>query len=68
MDRPGELRLLRLAVARGLVTWEDLERAARRAGGPESPGDGEIDPAAWLDALVADGLLDRELLDRLAAR
>ncbi|HUF77575.1 MAG TPA: protein kinase, partial [Thermoanaerobaculia bacterium] len=68
MDRPGELRLLRLAVARGLVTWEDLERAARRASGPDTPGGGEIDPGAWLDALVAEGLLDRSALERLATQ
>ena len=67
MDRPGELRLLRLAVARGLVTWDDLERAARNASGSDSPAEGEIDPAAWLDALVAEGLLDRAALERLAA-
>lgn len=66
MQTPRELRLLRLAVAHGLVTWDDLETVARRLSGSESD-DGGIDPAAWLDALVSDGFLDRGALDRMAA-
>jgi serine/threonine-protein kinase len=67
MDAPRELRLLRLAVAHGLVTWDDLESVARRVSGSRSAVDGGIDPTAWLDGLAAAGLLDREALDRLAA-
>lgn len=66
MEAPRELRLLRLAVAHGLVTWDDLESAARRVSDSRSTGDGAIDPTAWLDALTEAGLLDRDAVERLA--
>lgn len=67
MHSPREIRLLRLAVAHGLVGWDDLETVARGLSGEESTDDGGIDPVAWLEALVAQGFLDREALERLAA-
>lgn len=71
MSPPRELKLLRLAVARGLVTWDDVERAAERAteraGGTESPAEGDLDPAAWLEALVEEGRLEDGILSRLEA-
>ncbi len=67
MSPPRELELLRLAVARGLVTWDDVESAARRASGSESPAEGDLDPAAWLEALVEEGCLEHGILDRLEA-
>ncbi|MFL6198030.1 MAG: protein kinase domain-containing protein [Thermoanaerobaculia bacterium] len=65
MNAPTESRLLRLAIAKGLLAWEDLDAVADRVltpGGQE----GEI-PAErlWIQALLDSGRLDRDALGSL---
>ncbi|HSN85257.1 MAG TPA: protein kinase, partial [Thermoanaerobaculia bacterium] len=51
MTSPKESRLLRLAIAKGLLRWEDLDSVADDLP-PEAEG-----AAAWIEALVAAGFL-----------
>lgn len=60
MDAPTESRLLRLAIAKGLLTWEDLDAVADRV----LPGDDTPDERRWIQALADSGRLDP---DRVAA-
>lgn len=52
MDASTEARLLRLAIAKGLLTWDDLDRVV------EGLPDGEIGERSWLRLAVSAGLLD----------
>jgi eukaryotic-like serine/threonine-protein kinase len=56
MDTRDELRLLRLAVGRGLLSWEEVVAAS----GPGGAG-------SWLDALIASGRLPATALPSLQA-
>lgn len=66
---PSESGLLRLAIAKGLLRWEDLDAVADRL--PADDDDGGADPSRgrWIRALVQAGLLTPEtvsdLLDEL---
>ena len=64
MNAPTESRLLRLAISKGLLAWEDLDAVADRV---PTPG-GEI-PAErlWIQALLDSGRLDRDALGSLLA-
>lgn len=63
MDPRTESRVLRLAIARGLLRWEDLDAVAEHL-----PDQGEtIAEARWLQALRSSGRLDGRVLDQLAA-
>ena len=65
MNAPTESRLLRLAIAKGLLAWEDLDAVADRVLTPGGQG-GEI-PAErlWIQTLLDSGRLDRDALDSL---
>jgi eukaryotic-like serine/threonine-protein kinase len=75
MDPNEENRLLRLAMARGLLHWEDLDAVADRlAAEPETGvataaggGSGEIRRPGWIEALVEAGRLDAGTVAGLAA-
>lgn len=55
MDAPSESRLLRLAIAKGLLTWEDLDAVADRVlRADETP-----DERRWVQALVDTGRLSQ---------
>lgn len=61
MTSPKESRLLRLAIAKGLLRWEDLDSVADQLP-PEAEG-----AAAWIEALVGSGFLTLEDVSRLEA-
>lgn len=61
MTSPRESRLLRLAIAKGLLRWEDLDSVA-----DDLPLEAE-GAAAWIEALVASGFLTEEEVSRLSA-
>jgi serine/threonine-protein kinase len=65
MNAPTESRLLRLAIAKGLLAWEDLDAVADRV--PTPGGQGREIPAErlWIQALLDSGRLDRGALDSL---
>lgn len=67
MPPSRELRLLRLAVARGLVSWADLEAVAAALDATPPSAGGPVDAGAWLQRLVEDGSLDPADLEELAA-
>lgn len=67
MPPSRELRLLRLAVARGLVSWSDLEAVAEGLDAAPPPDGGTVDATTWLRRLVEDGTLDPADLEVLAA-
>jgi tetratricopeptide (TPR) repeat protein/predicted Ser/Thr protein kinase len=52
MDPQTESRLLRLAIAKGLLRWEDLDSIAGHLPGGES-----VPPGGWLEAVMEAGLL-----------
>lgn len=59
MTSPKESRLLRLAIAKGLLRWEDLDAVADQLS-PDAEG-----AAAWIEALVGSGFLTPEDVSRL---
>jgi eukaryotic-like serine/threonine-protein kinase len=60
-----ELRVLRHAVARGFVAWDDLEAIADRVS--RRSADGRPATGSWLHALIEAGRLSPELVSELAA-
>ncbi|HVR96248.1 MAG TPA: protein kinase [Thermoanaerobaculia bacterium] len=67
MDPRTESRVLRLAIAKGLLHWEDLDAVADRLPEREETAENTIGGARWLQALRASGRLDGTALDELAA-
>lgn len=65
METPSESRILRLAIARGLLSWEDVEAVAARLPEPADPSQGAEE--AWLEALLAEGRIAPAALRALAA-
>jgi tetratricopeptide (TPR) repeat protein/predicted Ser/Thr protein kinase len=68
MSPPAESSLLRLAIAKGLLRWEDLDAVAEHL--PAEGGNGGAFPlhhGRWVRALVEAGLLTGEDVERLAA-
>lgn len=66
MDAQTESRLLRLAIARGLLSWEDLD-ALPGDGAVERAGDGSPLGGRFIQTLVASGKLDlADVLELLA--
>ncbi|MFL6200433.1 MAG: protein kinase domain-containing protein, partial [Thermoanaerobaculia bacterium] len=70
MTSTPESSLLRLAIAKGLLRWEDLDSVADHL--PDPTGNGDGSPAApedgrWVRALVEAGFLTPETVARLAA-
>ena len=64
MNPPVESNLLRLAIAQGLLRWEDLDAVSEHL--PEEGGDGEAPLLGrWVRALMEAGLLTREDIERL---
>ena len=57
MEPPTESRLLRLAIARGLLQWEDLDSIADQLGEREESPDAPAPEGRWIPALVAAGRL-----------
>src|SRR5262245_60820257 len=64
MNAPTESRLLRLAISKGLLAWEDLDAVADRV---LTPGGGATTERMWVQALLDSGRLDRAALDSLLA-
>src|SRR5215210_1805724 len=64
MDASTEGRLLRLAIAKGLLTWDDLDRVVE--GLPEEKGR-EDSRRSWLSLVLAAGLLDETQVRSLEA-
>lgn len=62
MHRFADLRLLRLAVARGLLSWGDIEAVA---GGDGRGASGSPDAELWLRRLLEEGRVDPDALERL---
>ena len=67
MSPPTESSLLRLAIAKGLLRWEDLDAVADHLANPATDGDGSSHGGRWLRALLAAGYLSPQTLDRLTA-
>jgi len=65
MNPPAESSLLRLAIAQGLLRWEDLDAVSEHL--PEEGGNGEAPLLGrWVRALMEAGLLTREDVERLS--
>src|SRR4051794_26733365 len=66
MSPPVESSLLRLAIAKGFLRWEDLDAVAEHL--PADGGNGEVSPfqGRWVRALVEAGLLQRDDVERLS--
>ncbi|HKI03393.1 MAG TPA: protein kinase [Thermoanaerobaculia bacterium] len=66
MTRPTESSLLRLAIAKGLLRWEDLDSVADHL--PDTAGsDGAFPGSRWVRALLDAGFLTPETLAALTA-
>ncbi len=67
MSPPVESSLLRLAIAKGLLRWEDLDAVAEHL--PADGGSGGAPPVhgRWVTALVATGMLTVGDVERLSA-
>lgn len=67
MDARDEMGLLRLAVARGLLTWEDVVAAAGRRAESDPEGDPAPGEGRWLGTLIAAGRLRSAAVEALRA-
>jgi predicted Ser/Thr protein kinase len=65
MSHPVESGLLRLAIAKGLLRWEDLDAVAEHL--PAEGGNGGVSPGRWVRALLEAGLLTQPDVDLLTA-
>jgi predicted Ser/Thr protein kinase len=65
MSPPAESSLLRLAIAKGLLRWEDLDAVAEHL--PAEGGNGDVSHGRWVRALLEAGLLTDQDVERLAA-
>ena len=65
MSLPAESSLLRLAIAKGLLRWEDLDAVAEHL--PADGGNGDVSHGRWVRALLEAGLLTDQDVERLAA-
>src|SRR3954467_1948901 len=55
MSPPAESSLLRLAIAKGLLRWEDLDAVAEHL--PADGGNGDVSHGRWIRALLEAGVL-----------
>jgi serine/threonine-protein kinase len=70
MNASTESRLLRLAISKGLLTWDDLDEIAERLPDDEdaeNAGGAAAPRRSWVELLLASGRLDRATIDALAA-
>ena len=67
MTPPLESSLLRLAIAQGLLRWEDLDAVADHLPADGGNGGAPVAQGRWVRALVEAGLLTAEEVERLAA-
>jgi serine/threonine-protein kinase len=68
MNASTESRLLRLAISKGLLTWDDLDEIAERLPDDEDAENAEGAPRrSWIELLLASGRLDAATVDALAA-
>src|SRR3954463_3637571 len=65
MSPPAESSLLRLAIAKGLLRWEDLDAVAEHL--PADGGNGDVSHGRWIRALLEAGMLTEQDVERLAA-
>lgn len=65
MSPPVESSLLRLAIAKGLLRWEDLDAVAEHL--PPEGGNGDVSQGRWVRALLEAGLLTEQDVERLTA-
>src|SRR4051812_50035894 len=66
MSPPAESSLLRLAIAKGLLRWEDLDAVAEHL--PADGGNGDVSHGRWVRALLEAGLLTHQDVERLTAQ
>ena len=67
MDQNTEQRLLRFALNRGCLCWDDLESVADRLPSPSPSGDPRMCAAGWFQALLHAGRIDLDSVARLAS-
>jgi predicted Ser/Thr protein kinase len=67
MSPPVESSLLRLAIAKGLLRWEDLDAVAEHLPAESGSGGASLLHGRWVRALTEAGLLTGEDVERLAA-
>src|SRR4051812_50226795 len=65
MSLPAESSLLRLAIAKGLLRWEDLDAVAEHL--PADGGNGDVSHGRWVRALLEAGVLTEQDVERLTA-
>src|SRR5436305_4576834 len=65
MSPPAESSLLRLAIAKGLLRWEDLDAVAEHL--PAEGGNGDVSHGRWVRALLEAGMLTDQDVERLTA-
>ena len=65
MSLPAESSLLRLAIAKGLLRWEDLDAVAEHL--PADGGNGDVSQGRWVRALLEAGMLTDQDVERLTA-
>src|SRR3954470_21547657 len=65
MSLPAESSLLRLAIAKGLLRWEDLDAVAEHL--PADGGNGDVSHGRWVRALLEAGMLTGQDVERLTA-
>jgi predicted Ser/Thr protein kinase len=67
MSAQTESGLLRLAIARGLLRWEDLDSVSDPLPGSSASGDDPLLHGRWIRALVDAGFLSSDVVASLAA-
>lgn len=67
MDLQTEQRLLRIALTRGLLRWDDLESVADRLPSPSPTSDPAMCAAGWFQALLYSGRIDIDSFAQLAS-
>lgn len=67
MDLHTERRLIRFALNRGLLSWDDLESVADRLPSPAPSFDPALCAAGWFQALLYSGRIDLDSVAQLAS-
>ena len=67
MDVDTEQRLLRFAISRGFLRWDDLESVADRLPAPRPPVEPSMSAAGWFQVLLNAGRIDLDTVALLAS-
>jgi hypothetical protein len=62
-----EQRLLRFAISRGFLRWDDLESVADRLPTPDDPTEPSMSAAGWFQVLLNAGRIDLDTVALLAS-